>query len=166
MGHQGTHAQIAKVRHHSEGTGAYAAVSGAVEQVPAANRPACAIASSAVFGCAWALSLVVRLSSLQRAVRRPRYTTNVAATATLHVSAGSGGGNTGRRQQARSIALLAFTLARCLSVREIRPGTSEGKGGRDTGRKVEEYVCVHALPALFAWRSFHHVIEDLIICDY
>ena len=134
-----------------------AAVSRAAEQVSAANRPGCAIASSAVFGCARALSLVVRLSSLHRALRRPRHMTNVVATATLHVSAGSGGGNTGRRQQARSIALLACTLARCLSMREIRPGTSGGKGERDAGRKVGEHVCVHALHALIAWRGFHHV---------
>ena len=64
----------------------------AAEQVPIFNRPTCAIAPSASLGCPRALSLVVRLSSLHRALRRPRRTTIGAAATTLHGCAGSGGG--------------------------------------------------------------------------
>ena len=40
----------------------------------------------------------------------------VAAAATLHVCAGSGGGNTGRRRQAQRIASLVESHARCYAV--------------------------------------------------
>ena len=78
----------------------------AAEQVPIFNRPTCAIDPSASLGCPRALSLVVRLSSQHRALRRSRRTTIGAAAATLHGCAGSSGGTTGRRQQARGIASL------------------------------------------------------------
>ena len=123
------------------------------------NRSTGVIAPSAVLDCARAHSPVIRLSSLHRALRRPRHTTNVAAAATLHVSAGSGGGNTGRRQPARGIALLACPLVRCLSLRELRPGTSEGKGGHGAGRNnLGRCVCARSITRGFTTSQYIRAI--------
>ena len=80
--------------------------------------------SSAVLGL---IRLIVRLSCLHRALQRPSRTTMVAAPATLHGCAGSGGGNTGRRRQARGIASLVESHARCYAVGVRESAAFRGK---------------------------------------
>ena len=76
---------------------------------------------------------------------------------TLHVCAGSGSGNTGRRRQARGIASLVESLARCCCPC-ARVGRILGNGGHGAGRivrKVSGYALFYVLFTCCGFTTSH-----------